>query len=925
MREWGKYVREQLLLSGVEDRPEGEMVEEIAAQLEDAYMEALSAGASPDEADVLAREHVPDWAELAVDISRSKRQSAPAKVDRRMDEAGVSMRRKGGRWLSVADQLLELRYSARRLGKSFGLTCMIVLTLAVGIGANTAIFSVVNGVLLKPLPFDDPDRLVTVWASAPGMGQEIMPMSPAVSVTFEEESPVIEEIGLWTAGRTTILGGDEPTRVPYVSVTAGTFRVLRVQPTLGRRFTEEDDSPGSPATVILSHDYWQSAYGSDPSVIGQALSINGVPREIIGVMPEGVRYFQIDPAIYLPFRFNRASLFVGNFTFQCIARLAEGVTTQRAADDFYRLLPVAIERFPGPVTMEMLEEAQASFIVRPMREDIIGDVDEILWVLLGSVGIILIIACANVANLLLVRAETRERELAVRAAIGGSRAQVMGQFLVESLLLGLMGGALGLALAFGGLRALMIIAPDNLPRLDEVSVDSMVLLFTLGISLCSGLFFGIFPALRFGRIDFVKALKDGARGSGAGRQRHRARNGLVVAQMALALVLLVGSGLMIRSFQALRQVDPGFRNPAEVLTVRLTIPSSEIPDLYDTAAAHELIARRLGEVAGMTSVGLSTSITMDRAAGFDPIFVEAFPLPEGELPPMRRFKWIGPGYHEAMQNPVIAGRPLSWADIHARTRVVIVTQNLAREYWDDPAEAVGKRIGTGMEPGNWREIIGVVGDVRDDGITQPAVAVVYWPMVLEDWWPDLRGDAPFIHRTFTYVIRSPRVGTPDFLQEVKDAVWSVNSNLPVTGVRTMDDILRDSLARTSFTLVLLAIAAAVALLLGCVGVYGVISYVVSQRTREMGLRIALGAERLEVIGMVLRQGLLLTATGVFTGLVSAYGLMRLMTALLFEVSSTDPLTYAAVALILTVVALLACYLPARRAAGTDPMEALRAE
>lgn len=750
-------------------------------------------------------------------------------------------------------------------------------------------------------------------------------MSPSVNFTIEDESPVVESIGIWNLGSVTILGGEEPRRVQTVTMTAGVLRALRVQPILGRYFTAEDDTPGTPRTILISHAYWQSEYGGDARVIGRTLTIDDVPREIIGVMPADFRFFTNDPVIYFPFRFNRANLFVGNFMYPCVARMREGVTAEEARADFMRVLPIAVERYPGGLTMELLEQAQADMIIRPLRDEIVGDVGSVLWVLLGSVGIILLIACANVANLFLVRSEARERELAVRSAMGAERSQITGQFLVESTVLGLLGGALGLGLAYAGLRLLVSIAPSDLPRMEEITLDPTVLLFALGISLFSGLFFGLFPVFRYGRIHLVSALKEGGRGSGAGRERHRVRNGLVVAQTALALVLLVGSGLMIRSFQTLRQVNPGFQSAEEVLAVRLTIPSTQVSDPWDAAAAHELIARRMEEISGVTSVGLSTSITMDGAGGYDPIWVEDFPLPDGQIAPLRRFKWTGPGYHETMQNPVIAGRSYTWDDVHNRLVVVVVTENLAREYWGEPADAVGRRIGTGQAPGHWFEIIGVVGDVRDDGITQPATAVVYWPMALERWWPEMRGDAPFVPQTHTFVIRSSRVGMPDFLPDLRAAVSSVNPNLPFTTVRTLDSILAGSMARTSFTLVMLGIAATVALLLGIIGIYGVISYVVSQRTRELGVRIALGAEGRQIVRMVLKQGLVLAGVGAVVGLGSAYGLTRLMTALLYGVSPTDPLTYGLVAVALVAIALLASYLPARRAASVDPMEALRAE
>ncbi|MGD8866960.1 MAG: ABC transporter permease [Gemmatimonadales bacterium] len=823
------------------------------------------------------------------------------------------------------DLIQDLRLSLRRLRRAPAFSAIVILTLGVGIGANTAIFSLVKGILLDPLPYNEPEQLVAVYSSAPGVGEEILPQSPAVHFTYEDEARLIESFGLYRGSDVTVRGFDEPVRTPAMFATVGTLPTLRARPLRGRLFSVEDETPGAPLTVILSYAYWQSQYGGDPGVIGRTIDINDRAREIIGVLPRGFRFLQYDPALFLPYQFDRRELTVSNFSYLEIARLKEGVTIEAATADLARLLPRAVDKFPGGLTLAFLKEARAAPLLRPLRETIVGDIGDVLWVLLGTVGIILLIACANVANLFLVRAESRERELAVRSAIGAERRQISGQYLLESVLLGLLGGAVGLGLAYGGLQSLVAIAPADLPRLDEVSLDPVVLSFTLGISILSGLVFGLFPVLRWGYVDLVGALKEGGRGGSARRERGRTRNTLVVGQITLALVLLIGSGLMIRSFQAIRRADPGFRNPEEVLVLGVSVPGSVAESPDQVAQAHELIAHRLKEIPGVLSVGSSSSVTMDGRGGYDPIFVEDFPLSEGQLPPIRRFKWIAPGYFETMGNPVVAGRTLSWADIHNRTPVIMVTENFAREYWGDPADAIGRRIGTGMAPGSWREIIGVVGDVRDDGITQDPVAVIYWPMMLEDFWADQRGDAPFVTRTQRYAIRSPRVGTAAFLRETKDAALSILPNQPLTSVQTLSELLRDSMARTSFTLVMLGIAAAVALLLATVGVYGVISYVVSQRTREIGVRIALGAESARVARMVLKQGLLLAVVGVTLGLVAAYGLTRLMTGLLFGVSAVDPLTYAVVAVCLSGVALLASYVPARRASRVDPIEALRIE
>jgi putative ABC transport system permease protein len=925
MRDWKRYVREHLPLPDIEGNLEAEVVEEIAIQLEDRYREARARGAGEEEADAEARELVTDWSELAADILSSKRFAGAARIERRVEESEIAIRKRGGPWVPIADLLRDLRLAVRRLRRAPLFGAVVVLTLGIGIGANTAIFSLVKGILLDPLPYDEPERLVAVLNTAPGVGEEVLPQSAAVHYTYEDEARFLESVGLYNRFDVTVLGLDEPVRIPSIYVTAGTLPTLRARPLLGRLFSAEDATPGTPFTVMLSYGYWQSQFGGDPEILGRTMQIGGQVREIIGVLPRGFRFLEYDPAVYLPFRFDRSSLTVTNFTNPSIARLREGVTIEAATADLARLVPLAVEKFPGGLTLEFLEEAQAAPLLRPLRETIVGEVGDVLWVLLGTVGIILLIACANVANLLLVRAESRERELAVRTAIGAERRQVAGQFLVESVLLGLLGGAVGLGLAHGGLRLLVAIAPANLPRLDEVALDPVVLLFTLCISILSGVFFGLFPVLRWGHVDLVNALKEGGRGSGAGRERGRTRNALVVGQITLALVLLVGSGLMVRSFQAIRGANPGFRNPEEILILGVSVPSDAAESPDEVVQTHEVIAHRLAEVPGVTSVGSSSSVTMDGRGGYDPIFVEDFPLPDGQLPPIRRFKWIGAGYFETMGNAIVAGRTLAWTDIYSRARVVLVTENFAREYWSDPADAIGQRIGTGLASGNWREIIGVVGDVRDDGVTQDPVAVAYWPMLVEDFWTEVRGEAPFVAQTQFYAIRSPRVGTAGFLREIKQAVWTILPSRPLANVQNLDDILRGSMARTSFTLVMLGIAAAVALLLATVGVYGVISFVVSQRTREIGVRIALGAGSATVTGMVLRQGLALAVIGVALGLAAAYGLTRLMTGLLFGVSALDPLTYAMVAVSLTAVALLASYLPARRAARVDPMEALRAE
>ena len=821
--------------------------------------------------------------------------------------------------------LTSVRAAARRLARTPVFTIAALVTLAVGIGANTAIFSVVNGVLLKPLPYEDPERLVGTWHAAPGLGFETLNQSPALYFTYRAESRLLEDVALWDNQTLSVTGLDRPEQVPALLVTDGFFPLLGVGAARGRVFSRADDSPGAAPTIVISHGYWRQAFGGGPGVIGRTLTVGGRPREIIGVLPEGFRFLDHDASIYYPPQFDPAELFVGNFSYQGIARMKPGVTAAQVKAELEPLVRVAMQRYPGPISESMLEQARFAALIRPLKADQIGDVGSVLWVLLGTVAMVLLIACANVANLFMVRAEGRVRDVAVRTALGAGRRHVAGQFLGESVLLGVAGGVVGLGLAWAGIKLLVALAPA-LPRLHEVTLTPTVLGFTLAISVLAGLLFGAIPLLRYGRPNLTSALKEGSRGTTGGRERHRARNGLVVAQVALALVLLVGSGLMVRSFQALRAVAPGFERPEEIFTFRISVPGAVVEDPAQVALLYEQVHANLAAIPGVRAVGGSTSVTMDRWDSNDPVLVEDQPVEPGQLPPVRRLKWVLPGYFETMENRLVAGRTITWGDIHRRADVALVTEDFAREHWEDARQAVGRRItmaidlSAGAEP-RWREIIGVVGAVHDDGVDQAAVPVVYWPAAIEDFWePGL-----MVQRGMAFTLRTApeRMGT--LLPQVQRAVWDVNPNLPIASVRTVEEIRAQSLGRTSFTLVMLGIAAAVALLLGAVGLYGVISYSVSQRSREIGVRMALGAQRADVSRMVVGEGMALAGVGLAVGLVAAFGATRLMSSLLFGVRPADPLTYGAVALVLAAVALLASWLPARRATALDPARTLRQE
>jgi predicted permease len=799
-------------------------------------------------------------------------------------------------------------------------TFLTLLTLAIGIGANAAIFSVIDGVLLKPLPYPDPDRLIAVWHTAPGMNVAQLSSSPATYFTYREESRTFQQTGLWTGTSVTITGRTEPEQARGISVTEDVLPLLGIQPALGRWFTHADDSPGSPLTIILTHGYWKDRFGGDPSIIGRTIIADSQPREVIGVLPANFRFMDLKLSVILPLRLDRSRVFVGNFSFRGIARLRPGVTLAQASADVARMLPISAEKFVQPfgLSIAAFREARIAPRLVPLKEDLIGNVGTVLWVLMGTIGMVLLIACANVANLLLVRAEGRQQELAIRAALGARWADLARELLVESLMLGLAGGLLGAGLAYAAVRLLISIGPGRLPRLTEIGVDLPALLFTLAVSLLSGLFFGLIPAMKYAR-PRIGGLREGGRTSSQTRERHRVRGALAIVQVSLALVLLIGAGLLIRTFQALRHVDPGFTHPEQVQTLRIAIPAAQIADADAATRAFHEITRAAAALPGVSAVGLTTAIPTD-GGSWDPIFAEDRTYAPGKLPPMRRFTFIGPDFFRSMGASLVAGRDLTWQDVLDRRPVVIIAHNLARDMWGSASAAIGKRI-RDMPGGVWREIVGVAGDQRTDGADLPAPTTVYWPIRMDRF----QGTPQAFRRTLFVVIRSSRAGTESLLKDVREAVWSVNSSLPLANVRTLAEVWDASMARTSFTMVMLAIAGAVALLLGVVGLYGVIAYSVSQRTREIGIRMALGAQHGTVRGMFVRQGLRLAIAGAVVGLLASAALTRWLSSLLYGVAAIDGLTYAAVTVGLLAAAALASYAPAHRASRIDPADALRTD
>ncbi len=820
----------------------------------------------------------------------------------------------------------QLKQVLRRLSRAPLFTAITLITLAVGVGANTVIFSVVEGVLLKPLPYPHAEQLIGVWHTAPGIGIKELNMSPSIYFIDREQNRTFEDIGAYSGDSLNVTGAGKPEHVQGLDVTDGVLPILGVTPAVGRLFNRRDDSAGAPQTVVLSYGYWQRKFGGASSIVGRSITVDGKPREIIGVLPQGFRFLDgpDDAALFLPFQWDRNKTKLGNFSENALARLKPGVTMEQASADMARLLPVVMRSFPAPegFSSSIFEKARISPSLRPLKQDVVGNVGNVLWVLMGSIVLVLLVACANVANLLLVRVEGRRQELAIRSALGAGWGRIAGELLFESLVLGFAGSLLGLVLAYGGLRLLVAMAPTGLPRVHEIGIDIPVLLFTLALSLFTSLLIGFIPVLKYAGATATSGLREGGRALSQSRERHRARKTLVVVQVALALVLLICSGLMIRTFRALMHVSPGFVAPDAVQIFRFYIPETQIPDAQPERVVRmdEEILHKLATIPGVSSVSFSTAVPMEGRSSNDLVFAQDHVYGEGELPPIRRFKFVSPGFFATLGTQILAGRDLTWTDTYQKRPVAIISEDFARQYWHDPQNALGKRIRAGNTD-DWREIVGVVQDVHDDGVDQAAPSSVYWPVMMDRF----EGEKQTLRRDLAFAVRSPRAGSRSFMNEVQERVWSVDADVPVADVSTLGTLYTKSMARTSFTLVMLCVAGSMALLLGIVGIYGVISYAVSQRTREIGIRMALGAQRETLTAMFVRQGLRLTLMGAACGLVTAFVSMRLMSSILFNVSPVDPITYITITIGVVAVAYLACYLPSRRAATVEPMEALRTE
>jgi predicted permease len=799
--------------------------------------------------------------------------------------------------------LHELKMAARALAKRPGYAAIAAFTLALGIAANVAIFTVVDAVLLNPLPYPAADRIVIVRHHAPGLDLPDLDISPGLAALYREEARTLTRLAAYETGELNLTVNGRPDRVETAQVTPEIFDILAVRPSLGRPFREPDAHKGAPRVVILTHGLWQSRFGGDPGVVGRRIELDGVRAEVVGIMPAGFAFPDAEARILVPLWLDPAGGF-GSFSPEALARLAPGVSLEAARREITALQRRIPERFPD-LPSEFLDRAGWSATVTPLRDHIVADISTMLWILFGTVGLVLLMAGANVANLFLVRAESRQREMAVRAALGAGRWRLARAFLAESLALAVAGGIAGSLMAWGAVRLLLAYSPADLPRLHEVKMDGTVLAFAAALILCVGVVLGALPMLHLAGRSFVALLRDGGRGATASRSRHRMRQLLIGGQVAVALVLLVASTLMLRSAARLYAVDPGIR-VEDVVTVGVSLGSR--PERAQGIAFYQQVLEQVAALPGVVS-GAAASTLPIGATGFSggSFDIESRPRPEQELPPVAMYMAVTPGYFETLGVPLLAGRAPEWVDATRERQVAWVNQTLARTFLEN--EAIGERIRLeGIE----FDIVGVVGDIRSMGLREEIRPSVYMTL----------GSAAVPLDVMQVVVRTS--ATPATIAPLlRQAVDRVDASVPLATIRTMADVVARSLAETWFTMVLLACAAGGALVLGLVGLYGVIRYIVAQRTPEIGVRIALGARPRDVRMMVLRQGLTVTLAGVGAGLVMAWASSRIMESLLFEVSAHDPATFGLVALLLTAVSALATYLPARTAASIDPSRALR--
>lgn len=899
MPEFKEEIRKRLAALSLSPAREAEIVEELSQHLDDQFEQAVQRGATEEEARQAVLTDFDENNVLAPSLKR---------VERRVPQNPIQMgtERKTN---MLSDLRQDVRYGLRMLSKNPAFTLIAVLALALGIGANTAIFSVVNTLLLRPLPYKDPSRLVMIWENATHLGFPKNTPSPANFLDWQKQNTLFESMGAFAERSFNLTGLGEPERLDGRRVSANLFDLLGVKPIIGRNFVPDEDKPGT-RVAILNETLWKRRFGSDPGVIGRAIALNGESYTIVGVLPASVRlpaFGNWRDQVWVPLAFPAEEAAArGNHFLEVIGRMKPGVALQQARAEMETIAARLAQQYPD-------QNVRIGSVVNPLHEEIVGNMKPALLILLGAVAFVLLIACANVANLLLARAAARQKEIALRLALGADRARLTKQLLVESVMLSLLGGIVGLGLAYAGLHVLLGFIPPDVAHAETIGIDAKVLGFTLLVALVTGLVFGLAPASQASHFNLNDTLKEGGRDSGAGVRGKRLRSVLVIAEVAVSFILLIGAGLLINSFMHLRNLDPGFRAD-HLLALNVDLSETKYPDNARRTAFFDEVVRRVQALPGVRSVAVAGNLPLTYNGDSGPIGVEGIPDPPPDQRPDVIYRAIGPGYFSTMGIPLIRGRDFNDQDSLDKDPGVVVSEKTVRHYWPN-TDPIGKRlkVGSTTADGPWRTVIGVVKDVRqNDFVAEPKMQMYFTYRQLRSLMPN------------ALVVRTA-VDPMSVATSVRNAIWAVDKDQTVANVDSMEHIVAGAVARQRFSMLLLAIFAAVALVLAAVGIYGVMSYSVAQQTREIGIRMALGAQRSDVLKMTVKQGLKLVGFGLVIGLVAAFILTRVMTTLLFGITATDPLTFASISLVLLAVAILASYIPALRATKVDPMIALRAQ
>jgi len=899
VRNWEEYVRRHLTLPHLTPEREAHIVRDLAAQLEDFYRDALARGLTEPAAEAHACAQVRDWDRFAQDVWLADRPHARPRVARWSEQVEEAAYRKGRRWRVMADLLQDTRYAMRQLLKRPGFTLVAVLTLALGIGANSAIFSVVNGVLLRPLPYPQADALVRVHEIVPQHGR--FAVAPRNFLDWREQAAVFEHIAAYNTTSATVVQTEGPERISGASVSWNIFDLLRTRSALGRSFTAEEDLPGKSNVVVLSHGMWQRRFGGDPGIVGRTVNLSGASMTIVGVMPAGFYFPSREAEYWTPIALNPSANNRGGHFLGVIARLKDGVSARMAAAEMETIAKRLAQQFPETNANESAE-------VIPLHENLVRNIRPALLTLLAAVGLVVLIACGNVANLLLVRASVRGKEIAIRTALGAGRGRLIRQMLVESCTLALTGGALGLLFAYAAIGPLQVLSAGSIPRVDDISIDARVLAFTLALSVVTGIAFGLVPAWQALRASLNEVLKEGGRTS-VTSGGHWLRNTLVVAEVAISLVLLVGASLLLRSFSRLTSVDPGFR-AENVLSFRVALPQNAYPDGPHRIAFFKNLVERLEGLPQVSSAAIVQTLPM-RGSYVLRVTVQGRPAPPPGEEPSATYRTISPGYFEAMSIPLLRGRAFTERDIAGAPLVAMVDEAFVRRHFPNQ-DPMGQRIDIGNGSDGPAEIVGVVGNVHHNGLDATAEPTMYAPYPQD------------VFSVMWVVARTP--GDPlQLAGPVRGVLRDLDPVLTAFTMAPLANVISESVAQPRFTMLLLSLFALVALFLAAVGLFGVLSYMVSQRIPEIGVRMALGAGRGDLLRMVVGHGMRLALAGVAIGVVGALALARTVSAMLFEVTPFDPASYAATAAVLLVTAALACYVPARRALRVDPIIALRYE